>query len=137
MAKALINKKINKNIFKQINLILSMLNKRGDVNWMLISLVIGIIVLVVLVLGFSTNWQIFSSLFPTNNVDTVKSQCQTACATNSVYGFCTETKTLKANDLPPVNDEKVNEVSNTCQYFSKAIEFSKYGIANCPGISCP
>jgi len=135
VAKALTDKsKINKNIFKQINLILNMLNKRGDVNWMLISLVIGIIVLVVLVLGFATNWQIFSSIFPTNNVDTIKTQCQTACATNSVYGYCTESRTLKANDLPEGADGK-----GTCYFFSTTggADYTKYGIAQCPSITCP
>jgi hypothetical protein len=129
----------NKNIFKQNNHILSMLNKRGQMSVeTLIAIVIGVIILVAVVWGFTTNWQIFSSFTGGNNVDTVVSQCQAACTTASVYGFCNQNRTLKADGLPNDAEGKAQkQVSNTCKYFSTDSDFLKYGIAACSSITCP
>jgi len=113
-----------------------MLNKRGDINWVLISLILGVIVLVALGLGFGLGWdKLLPWLSPGNNVDTVLGQCQAACATNSAYGFCTQIRPLKANDLP--GGER--EVKNTCYFFSTTggADYAKYGISQCPSINCP
>ena len=59
-----------------------MLNKRGQgmsINAVII-IVLGIIVLAVIILGFSLGWDKFVPfLSPSNNVDEVKKNCEFAC----------------------------------------------------------
>jgi len=107
------------------------MNKRGDVNWVLISLVLGVIVLVVLALGMTGAWKTFLPwLSVDNNVDTVVNQCQVACTTNSVYGYCNLERTLKSPDL-------VKEgVKGTCQFFATETDYTQFGITPCSGL-CP
>lgn len=115
------------------------MNKRGaDITTVIIFLVVGLVVGVVLILGFSTNWQIFSSIFSSgNNVNTIVTQCQTSCATSDTYGFCAMNRTLKAQDLPNDADGNVQkQVVNTCYYFASTSDFSKYGVSACPSVSC-
>jgi hypothetical protein len=129
---------MNKNIFKQNKTVLSMekkrMNKRGDTNWVLISLILGVIVLVFLVLGFSLGWNKFLPWLSTSNVDTIKSSCGIACATNLEYGFCTQPRTL---------NDGTNELKDvTCYQLSNSLvenfdNEAAYGIEACPAITCP
>lgn len=109
------------------------MNKRGaDITTVIIFLVVGLVVGVILILGFSTNWQIFSSIFSSgNNVNTIVTQCQTSCATSDSYGFCTQNRTLKAPDLP----DGQKELISNCHDF--ATNYPIYGIVACPSITCP
>jgi len=113
-----------------------MLNKRGQGLQVstIILVVLGVAVLVLLAIGFIIGWQKILPWLSTNNVETIVSQCQAACATNSAYGFCTASKTLKAEDLPLVNGQTVKEVSGTCKYFATTADFSKYAVSDCPGL---
>ena len=113
-----------------------MLNKGGQGLQIstIILVVLGVAVLVLLALGFIMGWQKILPWISTNNVETVAANCQAACAMNSAYGFCTASRTLKADDLPQVDGETVKEVSNTCNYFATTADFSKYAIASCPGL---
>jgi len=116
-----------------------MLNKRGaDLIVVIVWLVLGILVAAFLIWGFSTNWSMFSSLFVGNNVNVVATQCETACASQDLYSFCNMNRALKAEDLPLVNEKKVNSISANCSYFatSTSPSFSAYGISDCPGL-CP
>lgn len=101
-------------------------------------LIAVVVVLVLLIWGFATNWSVFSSLFPAGNtVSAIVTQCQTSCTTSDNYGFCKMNKTLKADDLPPdANNKAQKQVINTCYYFATTDSFSKYGIANCPSVTC-
>jgi hypothetical protein len=108
-----------------------MLNKRGDVNWVLISLVLGVIVLVVLALGLTGAWKTFLPwLNIDNNVNTIVNQCQVSCTTGDVYGYCNMNKTLRSTDLP--NKQAIG----TCNFFSTDVSYSPYGIAPCAQL-CP
>ena len=114
-----------------------MLNKRGaDLIIVIIWLVLGILVAVFLIWGFSTNWSMFSSLFGGNNVNIIATQCQTACATSDTYGFCTLQRTLKATDIPETG---LKEKTGTCEYFATTTNPNYkgiYNIADCPSLSC-
>jgi hypothetical protein len=112
-----------------------MLNKRGaDLIVVIIWLVLGILVAAFLIWGFSTNWNMFSSLFASNNVNIIKTQCETACASSDVYSFCTMKRTLRAEDLPLIDNKKVTSFAANCSYFAKESGYSTYGIADCPGL---
>jgi len=126
---------INKNIFKQNNPILNM-NKRGQELSIstIIMIILGLAVLVVLVIGFTIGWQKIIPWISSNNVDTIVNQCQAACSTNNVYGYCSMNRTLKADDLPKIDDKTVKEITATCYYFSTNADYLKYNIAPCPGL---
>jgi uncharacterized protein with PQ loop repeat len=102
----------------------------------IILIILGVAILVFLIYGFVVGWdKLLPWINPGNNVDSVVSQCQVACATNSVYGFCTQQRTLKAIDLPTGVKEKVG----TCKEFSILTNAAgtSYGIATCSSLTCP
>lgn len=105
-------------------------NKRGQglsVN-AIILIVLGVIVLVMLVLGFTIGWDKIAPWIKTdNNVATIAQACATACSTNSVYDYCSVERELKNG---------TNEIKTSCAVFSVYSAFSKYGIQKCSAISC-
>ena len=124
---------LNKNIFKQNNLWSAMKNKKGQElsTNAIIMIIIGLVVLVVLVLGFTLGWdRIFPFFFSGNNVETININCVAACSTGNVYNYCQLERTLKAEDLAK------GGVKGTCQDFSGQA-YEKYGIEACSTISCP
>lgn len=101
----------------------------------IIMIVIGIIVLVVLILGFTIGWDKLLPFFSTNNVQNLQTTCSSACATGNSYDYCTLSRTLKASDLPgsPSNGQFVGN----CTFFATNPNYAKYGIATCTSITCP
>lgn len=101
----------------------------------IIMIVIGIIVLVVLILGFTIGWDKLLPFFSTNNVQNLQTTCSSACATGNSYDYCTLSRTLKASDLPgnPSNGQFVGN----CTFFANNPNYVKYGIAPCSSIACP
>lgn len=109
-----------------------MINKRGDMSiGVLIALVLGIVILVVLLLGFTGVWKtLLPWLNVDNNVNTIVNQCQVSCTTNDVYGYCNMQKTLISPDLAKEG------VKGNCTYFATDVGYTKYGVAQCAGL-CP
>lgn len=107
-----------------------MINKKGQgmSTSTIILLVLGVIVLVVLALGFFMGWQKLGSYLSSNNVDSVVSECSSACTSGSVYNFCSAQKTL-------TDDQKV-KTQASCAVFANVADFKKYGIDSCPSIAC-
>jgi len=105
-----------------------MQNKRGQgiSTNTLILIILGVVVLVVLILGFTLGWNKIAPWLSANNVDTIVTSCDAACATASEYDFCLAKKTLKAEDV------KLTDV--TCYYLSQ--EQTQYGVAECSTVSC-
>src|SRR3990167_6630145 len=104
------------------------MNKRGQglsVN-AIILIVLGIIVLVLMILGFTLGWSKILPFISTNNVNNIVTSCSAACSTNSQFDFCSSKRELKADE--------VNLKEVTCNYLSK--NQTRYGIAACPGVSC-
>ena len=104
-----------------------MLNKRGQglSTNAIILIVLGIIVLVILVVGFYAGWdKIAPWIKPDNNVQDVVSSCSIACSTGSVYDYCSKPRNLFAEGL--------SEEGN-CTFFS-GTDFEKYGIESCAGL---
>ncbi len=99
----------------------------------IILIILGIIVLVVLVLGFTIGWNKILPFFPSNNVENIKTTCNTACSTANTYDFCSLSRTLKASDLPKGGKEFVGN----CSFFSTEAAYLKYGIETCSSVSCP
>jgi len=111
-----------------------MQNKRGQglSTNAIILIILGVVVLAVLIIGFTMGWGTIAPWMSKNNVNTIVTQCKIACSTNNVYGYCSKERELKADDLP--GGEK--EVIANCTFFSNTTEYEKYGIIECPGL-CP
>ena len=93
----------------------------------IILIVLGLIVLVILILGFSLGWaNLKEYIAPSSNVDSIVQQCSIACSTNQKFAFCSEKRELKSKE------EKLPDV--TC--YSIAEKKSVYGINKCGLIDC-
>jgi hypothetical protein len=95
----------------------------------IILLILGLVVLVALIWGFSTEWQSFKKITNPTNVDTLVEECQTACGLNQIYSFCSAERTLN------VIEEDL-QVKTSCKVLATLPEFSKYRIGDCPSIDC-
>lgn len=93
----------------------------------IILIILGVIILAVLILGFTLGWNTLLPFLPSNNVDTIVNQCSAACATNSKFDYCSNTRSLDDGQL---------KVETNCATFSVISEYDKYGIAECPTIDC-
>ena len=105
-----------------------MINKRGQglsVN-AIILIVLGIVVLVLMVLGFTIGWSKILPFISTNNADTLVTACSIACSTSSQFDFCSVQRDLKAGD------DDLNQV--TCNYLAQ--ERTVFGVDPCTSISC-
>ncbi|HTY43850.1 MAG TPA: hypothetical protein VMC80_01265 [Patescibacteria group bacterium] len=120
-----------------------MKNKRGqDVNPL--PVVVGIILLLavagVLILGFTKGWQVFEFWIPSNNVQTIATQCNIACVGGNQYDFCTLPRTLNDPTQKNKNGFDANGVLPvTCKDFSdttKATALGGYKIPACPSLTC-
>jgi len=110
-----------------------MRNKRGQglSTNAIVLMVLGLIILVVLAVGFTVGFEKLAPWLSSNNVDTVVSSCSVACSTDNVYKFCSLERTLKADDLP----SGVKEVTGTCDEFANSLSgLAKYGIRECPAL---
>ena len=93
----------------------------------IILLILGLVVLVVLILGFSMGWaNLKGFIAPSNNVDKIVQQCGIACSTDQKFAFCSEKRELKTGE------ETLEDV--TC--YSLAEKKSVYGIDKCANIDC-
>lgn len=109
-----------------------MINKKaqGMSTSTIILLVIGLVILVVLILGFSMGWQKFAPWLSKNNVDGVKNACEVACSTNGVYAFCSVAR--------EVNDGVNDKFEATCNDLATNPEYASrnYGINACSQVDC-
>lgn len=108
-----------------------MKNKRGQgmSTQTIILLILGLIILVVLIAGFSTGWSGFKKVLAPTNVDSVVEDCALACSLDNGYSFCSGARALRSNE------DKLS-IETSCFILSKAPEFSKYNIAECLSIDC-
>jgi hypothetical protein len=72
-------------------------NKRGQglSTNAIILIVLGVVVLAVLVIGFTMGWDKIVPWISTSNVDTIATQCGVACSTGSTYDYCDVERELK------------------------------------------
>jgi hypothetical protein len=107
---------------------INMNNKRGQglsVN-AIILIVLGVIVLVLMILGFTLGWGTILPFLSTSNVNNIVTSCNTACSTSSQFDFCNLKRNLKA--------DAVQFKDVTCNYLLN--NQTKYGIQSCPNLPC-
>ena len=108
-----------------------MKNKRGQglSTNAIILIILGIVVLVFLILGFTIGWSRLLPFLSRQNVDSVVNGCVASCSSGSIYGFCTQVREL----IPAEGDS----IEATCKEFATNPDYEKYGIKDCPAITCP
>jgi hypothetical protein len=93
----------------------------------IILIVLGLFVLVILILGFTMGWNnIKEWVIPSDNVKSINDQCNIACGTDQMYGYCFEKRELKSKE------ENLKNV--TC--YSLNTKKPIYGIVGCAAIEC-
>lgn len=95
----------------------------------IILLILGLVILVILILGFVIGWdKIAPWIGGTNNIDTLKNSCSTACSTNGQYDFCSVQRDVK--------DGTNDKFKATCQELSTRATYTArgYGIEPCPDL---
>lgn len=96
----------------------------------IILLILGLIILVVLVLGFTLGWNKIAPWLGSNNLETLKNTCNVACSTGSTYNFCSVKNSVK--------DGTNDKFEATCQELATSQVYIArgYGIIVCPDL-CP
>lgn len=107
-----------------------MMNKKGQElsTNTIIMIILGLVVLVVLILGFTMGWDRFLPFISSNNIENLQTVCGSACATNNEYNYCTSPK--------EVNDGVNDKFTSTCFNLSTQFPERNYGIDACSGITC-
>jgi hypothetical protein len=95
----------------------------------IILLILGVIILVILVLGFVLGWdKIAPFIKQENNIDTVTQTCNTACTMERRYDFCQNN-----NVALTINKDKYIA---TCYTYASAYQFKDYNIELCSNLDC-
>ena len=93
----------------------------------LVIIVLAVVVLVVLIAGFTTGWNRLwsniSAFFGGSNIDTIVKACDVACTTQSKNAFCTEMRTVSG-----ITGQKSCDILAT--------ESATLGFKACPAITC-
>lgn len=141
---------IKENLYKYKNIKLNMQNKRGrnksfSLNNFLpenrrgqelsttaiILIILGVLVLVILILGFALGWNRIAPWLSRDNVNQVVDACNTACTTKSVYDFC-----LRGRDMTAEREEYK---ALTCNYIANKMQDDtgkNFGVAKCEDLVC-
>lgn len=99
-------------------------NKRGQglSTNAIILIILGVVILVILIIGFSVGWSTLVPFLRSDNVDTIVKSCETACSTQSTFSYCSKINELKSES---------EEVDTTCYLLEKLPRFNKYGLQPC------
>lgn len=85
----------------------------------IILIILGLVILVVLIIGFTSGWKSFSFLKKSNNVDDLTKICQLSCDTQSEFGYCTSNKKLSIEDVNARPGVYEDGKEYTCDYLVK------------------
>ena len=125
----MLNKKEAKRVSPHYNFFPKNRRGQGLSTNAIILIVLGVIVLVILAIGFYAGWgKIAPWINPDNNVKDIVQACNMACATESVYDFCTVERELK--------DIEGKSAKENCAIFSTINDYGKYGVQKCHSINC-
>ena len=94
----------------------------------IVLIILAVAVLVILILGFTIGWSNFLPFLKTNNVQNIKTACDTACSTGSVFDFCSVVREVN-NGTATFTD--------TCYNLATKPEHAPYAIGTCSSITCP
>ena len=95
----------------------------------IILLIIGLAVLVVLILGFTSGWKAFSGIINPSNVDSVVEDCSSACGLQQEFSYCSALRTFR------INEEDIN-LKASCATLSASSNLGRGYIQECGSILC-
>lgn len=99
----------------------------------IILIVLGVLILIVLILGFTIGWEkLMPWLKPSNNIKEIVSQCSIACSTEIEYDFCSIQRTVKVAKENAIDG--MTEFSATCEELATDEKYSILGIDECSGL---
>jgi hypothetical protein len=93
-----------------------------------ILLILGLVILVVLILGFTMGWSKLLPWVSSTNLDTIKNSCGVACSTSAQYDYCAVPREVKDGTNPKF-EATCNDLATKQNYISR-----QYGIEPCPGL---
>lgn len=110
-----------------------MFNKRGQglSTSAIVLIVLGVVVLAILIIGFTIGWGKLAPWISSDNTDTIVQACTAACSTGSVSAYCVTERELKSDNL----FEK-KSITGTCKFFATNPAFSLLGIEDCSASLC-
>ncbi len=123
--RGLMNKKQKERNFAAPSLLRQRKGQGLSVN-AIILIILGLVILVMMIIGFTIGWSGIKTFVSKDNSDTIVTACNIACSTNSQNNFC-DTKREVTKDGVTLKDV-------TCNYLAK--EQPTYKIENCGSISC-
>ena len=97
----------------------------------IILIILGVVVLVVLIAGFTIGWSALKDYInPSNNLKVIQHECSTLCTTGDAYSYCAVERTVE------IKDQK--DITKTCNEFETAIDGkgNSLGIDECLQINC-
>jgi hypothetical protein len=104
-------------------------NKKGQglsIN-AIILIILAVVVLVMLILGFTLGWSRILPILPsTSNTDTLVTACNLACSQQGFNDFCNSPRTLNSENL------ELNRA--TCDYLAQ--QHPNLGFQTCSSITC-
>lgn len=105
-----------------------MINKRGQglSTNAIVLIILAVVVLVLLIVGFTVGWAQFAPWLSSDNVDTIVQQCGIACSTARTYEFCSVKRTLTAEGKDVAIDKTCYELAGT--------GYEIYDIEKCPAL---
>lgn len=108
------------------------MNKRGQglSTSAIILIILGVIILVILILGFTVGWNRFLPFIKSNNIDNVKSGCILACSTENSFDFCSTPREIK-DGINAKFTATCYELATNTTYTAR-----NYGIDGCSAVTC-
>ena len=106
------------------------MNKRGQELSVtaIILIVIGVLVLVMLIIGFTVGWsKIIPWIQPSNNVKEIADSCKLACSTQNIYDYCTYKRTLHI-------EQTISAQTTPIKTFEDKIAYSCQELLAAPGL---
>ena len=102
----------------------------------IILIILGVVVLAILILGFTLGWNTFLPFLKSNNVNNIKTSCNYACSTGNQYDFCTVNRTVNDGTHPQFT-ATCDQLSNPNSVMYKQNSFiATYKIDACSSITC-
>ena len=113
----------------------------------ILLMVLGVVVLVLLIWGFSSGWsnmwdKIVTYIGGGSNIDAVRQACALACSAQNVYDYCELERTIKyGKKVNAWDGEKMSEVRKsiaTCEEMAKHPDrYPGVNVEPCSSITCP
>jgi hypothetical protein len=88
----------------------------------IILIVLGVFILAIMIIGFMVGWNRIAPWLSNENVDNIVNSCETACTTQSVFGYCS-----KLRDL----NDGTDKYTATCYVLNKGDGLKSYGVKQC------